>query len=554
MNLLYVFLTLIGFANTITASGLVEYYVALYPQNVGYLQQRLLDISNPLSSSWRKFMTKDEILKYSSPIYEEKLFVIEWLKTGNTECNDLGDALFCVSTEETANTLWVINENNYMIPEKFGDIIAFVEGLIPIKSKIRKPTITTTRKVKNIPQPDTHYIGLEVMNRLYNLTTSNASGVSLAAIEYQGNSGFNQADINLNNKLNNVLPDNVSHVIGSDTYPDTETQLDLQMEALLAPNSDLWFWDDNNWLLSFSLNFSNSANIPDVISMSWGWAEDSQCSIISCGNKTSEDYVNRVNFEYVKIGLRGVSIMVASGDAGAPGRTSEVCLSNRPVNPVMPGSSPWVTSVSATFVVESTNKVNWTTKFCQDNGCASGSTQLPTNFEQTDWTTGGGFAIYSSEGRTTWQSQAVDTYLSSNVSLPTNFSRYGRGYPDVSTIGHYCPVYTKGILEGVDGTSCASPVFAGMVALMNAHERSKGRPNLGFLNPLLYYISDEYQNTFNDITEGNNYCTEQNCCPTLKDGGSNYGYLATKGWDPVSGLGTPNLGNILSALDSLNSY
>ena len=81
MNLLYVFLTLIGFANIISASSLVEYYVALYPQNVGYLQQRLLDISNPLSSSWRKFMSKDEILQYSSPIYEEKLFVIEWLKT-----------------------------------------------------------------------------------------------------------------------------------------------------------------------------------------------------------------------------------------------------------------------------------------------------------------------------------------------------------------------------------------------------------------------------------------------------------------------------------------
>ena len=56
-------------------------------------------------------------------------------------------------------------------------------------------------------------------------------------------------------------------------------------------------------------------NIPDVISMSWGWAEDKQCDITSCGNRTSKEYVDRVNMEYFKIGLRGVSILTASGDA-----------------------------------------------------------------------------------------------------------------------------------------------------------------------------------------------------------------------------------------------
>ena len=99
--------------------------------------------------------------------------------------------------------------------------------------------------------------------------------------------------------------------------------LDLQMEALVAKNADIWFWDDSGWLLSFATNFFNSKNVPNVISMSWGWAEDSQCNITSCGKQTSKMYVDRVNSEYVKIGLRGVSILVSSGDAGAAGRTSE---------------------------------------------------------------------------------------------------------------------------------------------------------------------------------------------------------------------------------------
>ena len=70
-----------------------------------------------------------------------------------------------------------------------------------------------------------------------------------------------------------------------------------------------------------------------------------QCSVTQCNNETSQQYINRVNIEYIKIGLRGVTITVSSGDAGAPGRTSEDCDVSNPVNPVFPGSSPWITSV-----------------------------------------------------------------------------------------------------------------------------------------------------------------------------------------------------------------
>ena len=63
-------------------------------------------------------------------------------------------------------------------------------------------------------------------------------------------------------------------------------------------------------------------------------------------------------------------------------------------------------------------------------------------------------------------------------------------------------------------------------------------------------MAQNQSSTFNDITSGNNYCTEYNCCPARKDNGSDYGYVATKGWDPVSGWGTPNVGEILNWLSS----
>ena len=43
--------------------------------------------------------------------------------------------------------------------------------------------------------------------------------------------------------------------------------------------------------------------------------------------------------------------------------------------------------------------------------------------------------------------------------------------------------------------------------------------------------------------------SEYFCCPTRQDGGSDFGYLASNGWDPVTGLGTPNIGLMKEWLD-----
>ena len=61
------------------------------------------------------------------------------------------------------------------------------------------------------------------------------------------------------------------------------------------------------------------------------------------------------------------------------------------------------------------------------------------------------------------------------------------------------------------------------------HLLAAKKPALGFLNPLLYTMSKESPETFDDITFGDNKCT-RNFCMT-------FGYNATAGWDPVAGLG-----------------
>jgi subtilase family serine protease len=80
----------------------------------------------------------------------------------------------------------------------------------------------------------------------------------------------------------------------------------------------------------------------------------------------------------------------------------------------------------------------------------------------------------------------------------------------------------------VGGTSSGSPQWAAIVAIAN-QLNGKG---LGYINPALYKIGSNparYAADFYDVTTGNNHLD-----PTIP------GYPATTGWDPVTGLGTPN--------------
>ncbi|CAK5281058.1 unnamed protein product [Mycena citricolor] len=88
-------------------------------------------------------------------------------------------------------------------------------------------------------------------------------------------------------------------------------------------------------------------------------------------------------------------------------------------------------------------------------------------------------------------------------------------------------------LEG--GTSAASPTFASIIALINDRLIAAGKPVLGFLNLFLYANPD----AFNNITMGHNTGL---LCPE-----SGVGFDATTGWDPLTGLGTPNFTSLLAA-------
>jgi len=133
-----------------------------------------------------------------------------------------------------------------------------------------------------------------------------------------------------------------------------------------------------------------------------------------------------------------------------------------------------------------------------------------------------------------YQTAAKAAYLSKlGNTHEGRFNASGRGFPDVAAVGVDCTIVVGGYQTLASGTSCSSPIFASVVSLLNDRLVASGKSVLGFLNPFLYSTG---ASALNDITTGSN--------PGCHTGG----FPATAGWDPVTGLGTPNWENLLASV------
>lgn len=127
-----------------------------------------------------------------------------------------------------------------------------------------------------------------------------------------------------------------------------------------------------------------------------------------------------------------------------------------------------------------------------------------------------------------YQKTAVEGYLQKfPPPYPAGtFNASGRGYPDISANGANYLVSVNGRFELVFGTSASTPVTASLLAAINDARLAIGKGPIGFINPALY--SDLFKGAFNDIKNGSN------------PGCGTPGFAAQPGWDPATGLGTPN--------------
>jgi subtilase family serine protease len=258
-----------------------------------------------------------------------------------------------------------------------------------------------------------------------------------------------------------------------------------------------------------------------VISQSFGAVEE--------GFKSTQSLLN-LRHAFISAAANGVTVLASSGDGGSAnsGKTPVKNPSPVPFPTVnWPASDPLVTGVGGTYLC--TNPV---TGIGVDSADPPTTCQNNSGVREIGWIdAGGGFSHVF----------ATPSYQDS---LPAGSTPIGtmRGVPDVawqasSRTGPL--VYDTAPGAGgwfiVGGTSCSSPQFAGVVAIA---DQIAGH-GLGLINPTLYQLASgpNYSTYFYDVTTGNNQAD-----PSIP------GYPATTGWDPVTGLGTPNAAALAPAL------
>ncbi len=199
----------------------------------------------------------------------------------------------------------------------------------------------------------------------------------------------------------------------------------------------------------------------------------------------------------------GITVVVASGDNGASDGVDD---GENHVD--FPASSPWVLACGGTRLIASQGKIT----------------------SETAWEgTGGGVSEIFLQP--SWQSQ---------VKVPTRKDgKTGRGVPDVAACADptsgYLVLINRTTIE-VGGTAAATPLWAGLIALIN---QGIGH-NVGYINPVLYNKLGP-AGVLNPITQGSNG-------PKGKGG-----YSAGPGWNPCTGWGSPDGTKLLDALRGIPS-
>jgi subtilase family serine protease len=294
-----------------------------------------------------------------------------------------------------------------------------------------------------------------------------------------------------------------------------ETELDVQIIHAVAPGAKIVVLtspvsetEGTIGLPQFLQleQYALSHHLGAIFSQSWGASE------VTLRDSAGQKEIQQWDAFYKQATTQqGITFFGSSGDNGATDYTDlqATKLSTSPTTS-FPTDEPWVTSTGGTSLRRS---------------------QGSTSFSESAWNgSGGGFSSFFS----------TPSFQQSLPLAVLQELQHRRGVPDVSADADPntgLAIYVGGWQLG-GGTSAAAPLWSAITAIAN----QMAGHSLGFLNPALYKLaaSSTYARDFRDITSGNNSTPVGS---TLV-----HGYNAVPGWDPITGLGSPNAQNLIPDL------
>ncbi|KAK0501997.1 family S53 protease-like protein [Armillaria luteobubalina] len=507
----------------------LNFRIGLTPRDTAGLKTALYAVSEPDSDLYGQHLSFEEVKAFSAPTPEAATAVTAWLaENGITDVKPGGafdDWLTFTAPVDKANTLLSAQYEHFvhidtgellirtLVASIPSDLTDFIEVVHPMTSFVRltsrsKPvfSIPLTSNLMERANPASSSCDNAVtpacLQALYGIPSVPATQSSnkLAVTSFLDQ--FAQT-ADLRAFLTAFRPDipptttfTFQSVDNGENTQDPneagiEANLDIEYTIGVATGVPTVFISVGNLT-----NDGVDGNL-DIIDFLNGEADPPQVLTTSYGSNEgdiSSSIAIRLCNAYAALGARGVSILFASGDGGVGGSQPRNCTA---FVPTFPAVCP-----------------------CATQGVAETAAGL----------SAGGFSnIFA---RPSYQASDVSTYLTALGSTHAErFNTSGRGFPDVAAQGMYVEIVYGGQTVPVNGTSCSSPIFASVVSLINDRLIAAGKPVLGFLNPFLY----TNPTALFDITTGSN------------PGCGTSGFPAGAGWDPATGLGTPNFAALLKA-------
>jgi len=514
------------FLNRLPASQSMRLDVVLALRNPAELESFLRELYEPSSTSYRHFLTVAEFTARFGPTQADYDAVIHFAEAngfkvvgGTRDGMDVqiegpvanieeafhlnmsvyqhpteNRTFYAPDREPTTNlpfALWHVSGlDNYSIPHpmfvKRSDY-AQAHG-IDAKDVVSHATTGSG--------PSASFLGSDMRAAYYGGTALTGAGQNLGLFEYLGT---DLADLNTyfaNVGQTNNVPITLLSTDGTSTScldsraggdcDDTEQTLDMTQAIGMAPglSSLVMYIGSTDTAIISAMTTHNP--LPTTIGCSWGWTPADPSTL---------------NPYFEKMAAQGQNFFAASGDSSTWSASNEA----------WPADNAYVVSVGGTDLVTASAAGPWKS--------------------ETAWTDSGGGISPDSIPIPSWQ-QLTGVINSSNKGSTTL-----RNGPDVSANANFtfytCADQTACLANEYGGTSFATPMWAGYVALVNQQLVENGQSTIGFLNPTIYAqnITSAYATDFHDITSGTS--------------GS---YSAVAGYDLVTGWGSPNGTGLINAL------
>ncbi len=414
--------------------------------------------------------------------------------------------------------------SNVTVPTIPRELSHVVRGVVALddfrraRARARKPQDTSSNGVHTLAPAD--------FATIYGVDALYAAGLDGrgTTIVVPGSSQINLDDVRTFRKVYGLpAADPEIVVAGKDpglTDEESEGDLDVQWSGAVAPAASIVYVVSEGVLPALNPDLAAltavDRNLGAVLSYSFGW----------CEADSTPEYVAFYRNVWAQAAAQGISVLVASGDTGVLGCGDINAVSRDAVSVSLLASSPYCTALGGTLFDDPSAALYWD---AESDPVTKRSAKGP--IPEVAWTGSGG-GLSAVFARPLWQD------------VPGLAPGTGRALPDVSLSASPHDGYRinyKGVLLTVGGTSCSTPAFAGIVALLV--QKLGGR--LGNLNPMLYALGRQQYgggagvSPFRDVTTGDNSWR------------GHTGYKAGAGYDLVTGLGSVDAGAFVSAWTAL---